>query len=84
VLAITPDVERALEWFGWTHEVTEHGWRRITLPRDGGLDKQDGRLMTLLEVIRVEANHIAGERRENESERRKTAQWRATRAEHLR
>jgi hypothetical protein len=86
VLAFTPDVERALTWFTWTHELGERGWRRSDVPDAGrgGLAKQDARLMLQLEEIRSVANELLAE----EIERRRTdndvEQWRHQRSEALR
>lgn len=61
-MAFTPDVDDALRWFGWTHDV-EIGmggarWRRVALPGPGGLGEQDARLMQTLDHLRHLANRL--------------------------
>jgi hypothetical protein len=86
VLAFTPEVERALDWFKWTHELTPHGWRRRDVPDSGrgGLAKQDGRLMLLLEEIRGTANELLVEEHERRQSRDELERWRQQRSEALR
>lgn len=77
--AFTPDIEAALEWFVWTHEPTEVGWRRIALPRDGGLARQDARTMVLVDVVRRTANEMQRERADERARKDDVANWRASR-----
>jgi hypothetical protein len=55
VLAFTPEVEYALDWFDRTHELARTGTglevRRVALPRRGGMADQDPRLMEQLAVV---------------------------------
>lgn len=82
VLLFDPEIERALDWFGWIYELTEHGWRRRDLPdaSRGGVAQQDARLMLLLEAIAAEANTITADRLRDERRQQEIAAWRAERA----
>ena len=81
MLAFTPEVRHAIDWFHWTHEHTAEGWRRRDLPdaSRGGLAGQDARLMLLLEEIRRHANRVGADRIEHERQARDLATWRTKR-----
>jgi hypothetical protein len=79
-LWFTPEIDEALEWFQWTHTVTEHGWVRAALPRAGGLAEQDALLMSLLDAMRATANALFAERRAQQARSHDLESWRAERA----
>lgn len=82
MLVFDAEIERALDWFAWSYEMTETGWRRAHLPDAGrgGLAKQDARLMLLLDAIAAEANAVAADRLQDERRAHEVTAWRAERA----
>lgn len=57
-----------LDWFVLTHEVEAFGmggaiWKLRRLPRQGGLETQDAKLMAALDHCRRTANHLLARRR---------------------
>lgn len=78
MLAFTPDVEDALEWFRLTHEQQVVGmgaviWQRTSFPRPGPLAHQDARLMQMLDVVRTVMTSIANSGRSHQSDARELA-----------
>jgi len=56
-------VREWMQWFTRTHEVESIGmggavWRLRRLPRAGGVDQQDAKLMAALDVCRHVANEL--------------------------
>lgn len=77
MLEITPEVQDALEWFDFTHEIYRDDgiphWRRCGLPRNGAVGSQDAYLMMTLDfLLQVHQTALTAEvRRQQESARRK-------------
>lgn len=83
MLAFTPDVEAALQWFEMTHElVVEQGraqWMRTALPHAGGVGDQDTRLLATIEYLRAVHNQLAGEEMDRIARKRAIDTWREKR-----
>jgi hypothetical protein len=79
VLAFTPDVETAIQWFAQTHDLqTADGvvrWRRLSLPSAGGNGDQDARLMQQLQLLRRVGNDLLREERARHAKREDYAAW---------
>jgi hypothetical protein len=74
VLAFTPDVEAALQWFVLTHQLqmtaSSARWVRTEWPAPGAAGDQDARLTEQLQLLRATFNQIA---REHDARERKPA-----------
>ena len=57
MLAFTPEIEAALEWFDATHDLVvidgRARWQRTLLPGPGALSDQNARLMQALDWLRT-------------------------------
>jgi hypothetical protein len=83
VLAFTPEVETALQWFHLTHQQVFHdgwsSWTRTALPHAGGVGEQEAKLMHILEYIRRLYNELAVEAAQRAERDRAVNQWRLSR-----
>ncbi len=67
-------------WFARTHEVDAMGlggaaWRFRRMPRSGGLDRQDARLLAALDFIRGVANGLLAKQRSAKSDQDELRQF---------
>jgi len=67
VLAFTPETERVLRLFTWTHELAVEGpgvlrYRRVSLPAGPALGDQEAWTIAALDYVRGEQNAIMSER----------------------
>lgn len=83
MLAFTPDVTAALDWFDATHQVaSDFGrayWRQVSLPATGGAGDQDAWLMQALEVLRDVHDTLLREAATRARNEDALKQWRAHR-----
>jgi hypothetical protein len=83
VLAFTPEVQTALDWFDLTHQiVSDFGrvyWTRSALPAAGGVGDQDAWLMQALECVLWLKDAVLAEGSNRAKNERAIADWRKSR-----